>query len=316
MRVVFMGTPALAATVLEILAREHDVVGVITRPDAVRGRGSKPMPSPVKETALRLGIPVNERTSLKEDECVTMLESLDVDVVCVAACGIILPKRILDIPRLGCINVHTSLLPKWRGAAPIERAILAEDKMTGVCIMRMEEGLDTGDYCRRMEIPVGNATVQELSDSLAHIGGEELLKALDDIEAGTVTWTAQSEYGATYAEKIRKGELALDPDDAAHTAAAKVRASSQAHPARVSVAGRTLAVEEACVADDDQALELCEGLEKGSARFAAKRLLLVTRDGILELFNVRPDGKKSMDARSFAGGIQGIKNMHVTWERA
>ena len=316
MRVVFMGTPDLAATVLEALATRHDVVGVVTRPDAIRGRGNKAVPSPVKEAALNLGIPVYEKTSLKDDESAQLLQGLDADVFCVAACGIILPKRILEIPRLGCLNVHTSLLPRWRGAAPIERAIIEGDETSGVCIMRMEEGLDTGDYCRRVEIPVDGATVQQLSDKLAHIGGEELLKAIDDIEAGTVQWTPQATDGITYAEKIQKGELALSPEESAEKAAAKVRASSQAHPARVSIADRTMSVEEARVAADEQALQLCEGLQQGSARFAAKRLLLVTADGLLEVLQVRPDGKKSMDARSFAGGIQGIKNMHITWERA
>ena len=316
MRVLFMGTPGLAATVLRALATKHDVVGVVTRPDAVRGRGNKAVPSPVKEEALKLGIPVYERTSLKGDENARQIESLDIDAICVAACGIILPESILEIPRYGCINVHTSLLPKWRGAAPIERAILEQDETTGVCIMRMEEGLDTGDYCRRVEVPIGDATVQELAEKLALIGGEELLGALDDIVSGEAEWTPQSDEGITYAEKVQKGELALSPDDSASRAAAKVRASSPAHPARVSVAERTMAVEQARVADDDQARQICEGLEKGSARFSAKRLLLVTGDGVLELLQVRPDGKKSMDARSFAGGIQGIKNMQITWGRA
>ena len=316
MRVVFMGTPALAATVFEALAKKHDVVAVVTRPDAVRGRGNKAVASPVKEAALRHGIPVHEKTSLRDVDFAKYIKSLDLDAICVAACGIILPREILEIPRYGCINVHTSLLPKWRGAAPIERAILEEDETTGVCIMRMEEGLDTGDYCRRVEIPIEGATVAQLSDQLAVIGGEELLKALDEIEQGTVTWTVQAGDDITYAEKIQKGELSISPDDSANRAAAKVRASSQAHPARVEIANRTMAIEEAIVTSDEQACALCEGLSQGFARFASKRLLLVTRDGILEVLRVRPDGKKSMDARSFAGGIQGIKNMQVTWGRA
>ena len=316
MRVVFMGTPTLAATVLEALSTEHDVVGVVTRPDAIRGRGTKAVPSPVKEAALRIGCPIFEKTSLKDDGFVKLFKELDVDVACVAACGIILPKSILDIPRFGCINVHTSLLPRWRGAAPIERAILENDRTTGVCIMRMEEGLDTGDFCRRVEIPIAGETADELSAKLARIGAEELLDALSDIESGTVTWTPQVTDGITYAEKIMKGELALSPEDSAVKAAAKVRASNKAHPARVEIAGRTMAVEEAREADDSQAVSLCEGLNAGSAHFAAKRLLLITHDGILEIMRVKPDGKKSMDALAFAGGIQGIKNMQITWGKA
>ena len=316
MRVVFMGTPQLSATVLEALAPVHEVVGVITRPDAVRGRGNKAVASPVKQAALRLGLPVHELTSLKGAEPVSLLESLAPDVACVAAFGLILPREVLEAPRLGCLNVHTSLLPRWRGAAPIERAILAGDEVTGVCIMRMEEGLDTGDYCRRAEVPVGDAYVDDLSEALARTGGEELLAALESLESGTVEWTPQGDAGLSYAEKISKGELALSPDDTARAAVAKVRASSAAHPARVMVAGRTMAVERAGVADDGQGLSLCDGLRAGCAKYAAKRLFLQAADGPIELQRVRPDGKKSMDARSFAGGIQGIKDMQLTWGRA
>lgn len=316
MRVVFMGTPKLAATVLQAVASEHEVVGVVTRPDAVRGRGNKAVPSPVKEAALELGLSVFERTSMKDEGSLDLMRSFKPDAACVAACGIILPPEILDIPRYGCFNVHTSLLPRWRGAAPIERSILEGDDVTGVCIMRMEEGLDTGDYCRRVEVPIGMATVEELSDALAHVGSAELLSALADAEAGTISWTPQGEDGLTYAEKIGKGELALNPIDTAHRAAAKVRASSAAHPARAMVANRTLAVERAHIVEDEQGAALSENLKAGEAKFAAKRLFLGTAEGALELLQVRPDGKKSMDARSFAGGIQGIKNMQLTWGRA
>ncbi len=316
MRVVFMGTPKLAATVLEALAGKHDVVAVFTRPDAVRGRGNKPAPSPVKESAMRLGLTVHECSSIKDEESIALLEALAPDVICVAAFGVILPPEVLDIPRLGCLNVHTSLLPRWRGAAPIERAILAQDELTGVCIMRMAEALDTGDYCRRVEVAVGASSVEELGDKLARLGSAELLGALEDVASGAATWTAQGEAGVVYAEKIAKGELALDVSDTAGLAVAKVRASSAAHPARATVAGRTMAVERAAVVDDELGLGLCADLQPGQARFAAKRLFLKAADGALELLQVRPDGKKSMDARSFAGGIQGIKNMQLTWGRA
>ena len=253
---------------------------------------------------------------MKDEESVELMQSLAPDAACVAACGIILPREILEIPRYGCFNVHTSLLPRWRGAAPIERSILEGDDVTGVCIMRMEEGLDTGDYCRRVEVPIGMATVEELSAALARVGATELLAALADAEAGTIEWTPQGEKGLTYADKIGKDELALDPADSARHAAAKVRASSVAHPARAMVAGRTLAVEQARVVEDEQGTAFCANLGAGEAKFVAKRLFLGTDEGALELLTVKPDGKKSMDARSFAGGIQGIKNMQLTWGRA
>ena len=316
MRAVFMGTPALAATILKGLAEAHDVVGVVTRPDAVRGRGNKPVPSPVKDAALGIGIPVLERTSLRDADSVKAIKELKPDVICVAACGIILPAEVLDIPTYGCLNVHTSLLPRWRGAAPIERSILEGDELSGVCIMRMEEGLDTGDYCKRVEVPIDGMYVDELSETLALIGAEQLVEAIGDVASGAVVWTSQGEDGITYAEKIKKGELALDPSDGAARAVAKVRASSAAHPARVEVAKRTLAVERAALVEDPQGVALCGDLVAGEAKFAAKRLFLKAADGAFELLNVKPDGKKSMDARSFAGGIQGIKNMRLTWGRA
>lgn len=316
MRVVFMGTPSLSATILEALAQWHDVVGAITRPDAVRGRGNKTIASPVKQVAERLGIPVYEMAALRDDESHKVIADLNPDVICVVAYGVILPREIIDMPRFGCVNVHTSLLPRWRGAAPIERAILEGDDVTGVCVMNIEEGLDTGDYCRRREVPVGKLYLHELADKLARAGAEELIEALVEIQDGYATWVPQDDDGVTYAAKIGKGELSLDIDDSARKAAAKVRASSAAHPARVEVAQRTMAVERADVVEDETGLQLCADMEAGEARFAQKRLLLKMSEGALELLQVRPDGKKSMDARSFAGGIQGIKSMQLTWGRA
>ena len=144
MRVVFMGTPAFAATILDDLAEQHDVAAVYTRPDAVRGRGKRLEPSPVKAAAERRGLRVLTPRTLRDEAAQRELASFAPDVICVAAYGAILPKEVLDIPRFGCLNVHASLLPRWRGAAPIERAILAGDEEAGVCIMRMEVGLDTG----------------------------------------------------------------------------------------------------------------------------------------------------------------------------
>ncbi len=316
MRVVYMGTPLLAATIMEALAECHEIVGVFTRPDAVRGRGSKTVASPVKEAALRLAVPVHERTSMKDSEAIELVKSLSPDAICVAACGIILPPEILAIPRYGSFNVHTSLLPRWRGAAPIERAILADDEVSGVCIMRMEKGLDTGPYCRRVELPVNGMYVADLTAELARIGSAELIAALAEAEDGSIEWIDQPDVGVTYAEKIVKGELALEQSDTAGCLVAKVRASSSAHPARATVAGKTLAVERAQVVEDENGLALCEGMQPGQAKFAAKRLFLGVSDGAVELLQVRPDGKKSMDARSFAGGIQGIKSMQLSWGRA
>ncbi|MBQ9000433.1 MAG: methionyl-tRNA formyltransferase [Eggerthellaceae bacterium] len=316
MRIVFMGTPGLAATILEALAAHHEVMGVFTRPDAVRGRGKKLVPSPVKQVAQEQGIEVHEMKSLRIDGARELVDSLAPDVICVAAYGAILPREILDIPRYGCLNVHTSLLPRWRGAAPIERAILAHDERTGVCIMKLEESLDTGPYCVRREAQVDGKYLDELAGELATCGAEALLEALEAVESGTARWTEQAEEGLTYAAKIGKGELDPTPEESAKTFVAKVRASNESHPSRITLAGRKVAVERAAAMRADMAPDNAQGLKPGQATFTAKRLFVAASDGIVELERVKPDGKKSMEGRAFAAGVQGIKNAQVTWGRA
>lgn len=316
MRVVFMGTPHLAATILDKLADAQDVVGAYTRPDAVRGRGKKLVASPVKAVAQARGIPVFTPSTFADDGVVSELASLKPDVICVAAYGALLPRAVLDVPRFGCLNVHTSLLPRWRGAAPMQRAILEQDASAGVCIMRMEESLDTGPYCARIETELDGLYLAELEERLAELGAMALVDSLKQVQSAPLTWTEQGLSGVTYAAKIGKGELDLDPADPAALIAAKVRASSDAHPAHATVAGRDVTVERASAVRDEQALSLCEGLESGQALYAAKRFIIMAADGPVELENVKPHGKKSMDAKSFAAGVQGIKNTIVTWGRA
>lgn len=315
MRVVFMGTPKLAADILVEIAQQHEVVCVYTRPDAVRGRGAKLEPSPVKAAAERLGIPVRTATSLRDAEEQAHLAELAPDAICVAAYGCILPREVLEIPRYGCLNVHASLLPRWRGAAPIERAILAGDEQTGVCIMRMEEGLDTGPYCVRRATEVEGKSAAELTDELANLGARALLTGLSVVEQGGAEWTFQDDAAATYAEKLAKDELYPDPAEPAAAMVRKVLASSEAHPARAVIAGRSATVERVALPDDERAAALCDGLEQGAVRFAAKRLFLGTGEGAVEVLSLKPDGRKSMDARAFAAGVQGIKAGGCTWGR-
>ena len=213
MRVVFMGTPDFAASILIELKEQHDVVAVYTRADAVRGRGKKLVPSPVKEVALGANIPVFEPRTLRDEAEVERLRALDPDVICVAAYGMILPQAVLDIPKHGCLNVHASLLPKYRGAAPIERAILNGDDEAGVCIMRMEAGLDTGDYCICRSCQIAGMNAERLTGELADKGAYALLSALYDVEHGVQRWVKQAEEDATWAPKIEKGELNLNPAD-------------------------------------------------------------------------------------------------------
>lgn len=314
MRVVYMGTAQLACPILEALDAHHEVVGVFTRPDAVRGRGKKLIASPVKETALELGIDVYTPKSMKGDDAIELVASLRPDVICVASYGCILPKEMLDIPPYGCLNVHTSLLPRWRGAAPIERAILEGDEQTGVCIMRMDEGLDTGPYCICRSIEIDGIYIEELNARLADLGAAALLVAIEQSEAGVIKWIDQGEEGLTYAEKVRKEELVCDPCDTVAQIDAKVRVASESRPARAQVAGRGIAIERVAAVREGELPGELPG--QGEAALVAKRLVVGAADGALELVRVKPDGKKSMDGRAFAAGIQGIKGTRVKWERA
>ena len=182
--------------------------------------------------------------------------------------------------------------------------------------MRMEEGLDTGPYCVRREVAVGNRYLDDLCSELAREGSEGLLEALSAVEANSALWTPQADEGVTYAEKIRKGELAGDPDEDAWELVSKVRASSESHSCRLVVAGRKLAVERARILEEEQVLSHVGELESGAATFCMKRLLLGTKNGVVQLEQVRPDGKKSMPAQAFAAGVQGIKNNKVMWGKA
>ncbi len=314
MRVVFMGTPRFAAVVLEaLLSSKHEVVGCLTRPDAVRGRGKKLVASPVKEVALAANVPVHGFSSLRSDEAFEALSQLAPDVVCVAAYGAILPPQVLDLPRFGCLNVHGSLLPRWRGAAPVERAILSGDEVTGVGVMRMEEGLDTGAVCHERKVVIGDMGAEELTLKLAHEGGEALVAALDELDAvGKLCWREQPSEGVVYAEKIEKGELDLSPGMSALDALRHVRASSESHPCRCKISGKGVAVQAASVVSQD----LERPLPPGKVGFWAKRLFLGCDDArdVLELALVKPDGKKSMEAKAFAAGIQGIKQGGVEWQ--
>ena len=314
MRVVFMGTPEFAAVILDYIAEQHEVTGVFTRPDAINRRGSKKQPSAVKQVATRLGLSVYEHDSFKEDGAFEELRKCNPDVVVVAAYGCILPKEVLEIPRYGCLNVHASDLPRWRGAAPIERAILAGDEAAGVCVMRMEEGLDTGDFCISRTMDIADLSADDLTMRLADLGASSILCALAHEEAGLSTWVKQDESLVTYAHKIEKGELDITPSDSLVGLARKVQASGVSHTSRCVVAGRGVTILSGKIPNDENADKLCANMHPGDLLFAAKRLFLGAADGAYEILTIKPDGKNSMDAKSFAAGIQGIKNGGLTWE--
>ncbi len=314
MRVVFMGTPEFAASILIELKEQHEVIAVYTRADAVRGRGKQLIASEVKQVALAAGIPVFEPRTLRSDEEIERLRELAPDVICVAAYGMILPQAVLDIPKYGCLNVHASLLPKYRGAAPIERAILNGDEEAGVCIMRMESGLDTGDYCICRSCEIAGMGVERLTLELADKGANALLSALYAAEQGSLRWTKQAEEDATWAPKIEKGELNLSPELTLAENLRHVQASSDQHPAKCRVAGKGVTVVSAAALSEDDTPEVSRGIGVGKVAFIQKRLFLGCADGAFEITEIKPDGKKEMDAKSFAAGIQNIKLGEIAWE--
>ena len=210
MRILFAGTPPFAAAALEALADAgHDLVGVLTQPDRPAGRGMKLAPGAVKQAALARGLTVLQPASLKTPEAQAELAALNADVMVVAAYGLILPQAVLDLPRLGCLNIHASLLPRWRGAAPIQRALEAGDAATGVTVMQMEAGLDTGPMLLAETVQVGaGETAATLHDRLAVLGGRLIAMALQDID--NLKAVPQPAAGVTYARKIGKDEAAID----------------------------------------------------------------------------------------------------------
>src|SRR5438477_9524512 len=223
---VFMGTPEFAATVLAaLIAAGHRLRAVYTQPPRPAGRGHRTQPSPVQKLAESHGLPVRCPASLRDAEAQADFAAIEADAAVVAAYGLILPAPILAAPRLGCLNVHASLLPRWRGAAPIQRAILADDRETGVSIMQMDEGLDTGPILLQQPVPIlPETTAGELTEALAELGVRLMLEALDGVAAGTLMARPQPEEGVTYATKIRREEMRLDWRQPADTLERQVRA--------------------------------------------------------------------------------------------
>ncbi|MFC3061796.1 methionyl-tRNA formyltransferase [Paenirhodobacter populi] len=209
MRVIFMGTPEFSVPVLEALAARHEIAAVYSQPPRPAGRGKKDRPSPVHARAEELGLPVRTPRNLKSAEDRAALAALDADVAVVVAYGLILPQAVLDAPRQGCLNIHASLLPRWRGAAPIHRAIMAGDTETGICVMRMEAGLDTGPVLLREATPIGPTdTTGDLHDRLSAMGARMIIDALDRLP--DLIAQPQPETGVTYAAKIDKAEARID----------------------------------------------------------------------------------------------------------
>lgn len=306
MNIIYMGTSDFAVAPLAKLAEKHHIVAVFTKPDSVKNRGNKLFPTPVKVLATERDFPVYTPKTLRSDEAAELIAGLNPDVIVVASYGMILPKSILSIPKFGCINIHASLLPKYRGASPVERAILAGDVEQGVSIMKMEEGLDTGDFCGQGKIDTHDKKACVVLDELSNLGADLVCEALDKLATNRITWTCQDENFATYAHKIEKGELNIYPESTAKFNFLKTLADSDSHPCKCIINGKYVRILES-------ALYKVHNISASSVAFVDGRLLLGCVDGTLEIKTVKPDGKKEMDAKAYAAGIQGIKQNNVVW---
>lgn len=297
MKLIFAGTPEFAAQALRaIVAAGHQVVLVLTQPDRQSGRGMAVHASPVKELALACGIEVFQPPSLKDAAAQQRLRDAGADAMIVAAYGLILPPAVLDLPRLGCINIHASLLPRWRGAAPIQRAILAGDRETGVCIMQMDAGLDTGAVLHRQSLPItDDDTAASLHDKLAVLGARLIVEALAKFP---LTPCAQPAEGATYAAKIEKAEAWLDWCLPALQLARQVRAFNPFPGAVARVCGNQIKVWRAEVENIEGALA-----EPGTVLAADKAGIVVAcGHGALRLTELQKAGGKRLPVAQFLAG--------------
>jgi len=296
MRIIFMGTPEFAVPILRRLTPHHNVLAVITQPDRSRGRGRDLSPTPVKAAASELGIDVFQPASLKDDMVTALMRRANPDAIVVAAYGKILPANILEMPTNGCINVHASLLPRHRGAAPVHWAILDGDRTTGVSVMLMEEGLDTGPVALMSETAVGEKSVDELTETLSFMGAEALAEVLHRIESGGVTWVPQDDDRATYAAKVTPADVVLTPELTVDQALRRVRASTRSARSKICIDGDILDVLDATTCE-------CE-LKPGGILAEKNRLAIGLQDGDVELVTVRPAGKAAMEGACFCRGAR------------
>jgi methionyl-tRNA formyltransferase len=292
LRIIFAGTPDFAVPVLQALIESpHRVVAVYTRPDRPAGRGRKLRAGPVKQLAQAHDLPVRQPHGLKDAGVQRELAQFEADIMVVVAYGLLLPPEVLAIPRLGCVNVHASLLPRWRGAAPIQRAILAGDETTGVTIMQMDAGLDTGDMLASARCDIGpQDTARTLHDRLAELGARLLLQTLEQIAAGEQLPVAQNDEKATYAAKLDKSEAWLDWRRPAVSLARQVCAFNPWPVAQTTLDGMTVRIWEACATSAD-----CQGYTPGCViRTDKQGIEVATGEGVLRITQIQLPGKRCM----------------------
>ena len=293
MRIVFMGTPEFSVTVLDALVQAgHDIACVYCQPPRPAGRGQVERPTPVHQRATALGLPVRHPKTLRDTQEQAAFAALEADVAVVVAYGLILPQAVLDAPRRGCLNIHASLLPRWRGAAPIQRAIMAGDAETGVCIMQMEAGLDTGPVLLRRAIAIGTMqTASDLHDQLARLGAEAIVTALANLD--TLTPEPQPDEGVTYAAKIDKAEARVDWTRPAVEIDRQIRGLSPFPGAWTMIAGKRvklLACQLAAVA--------------GPPGSVLSDLTIACGQGAITITALQPEGKPRMEAEAYLRGAR------------
>ena len=297
MRLIFAGTPEFAAVALRaLIAAGHDIPLVLTQPDRRAGRGMKLKASPVKEVALAHGLALSQPESLKSDEARRPIANAAARVMVVAAYGLILPQAVLDLPALGCVNIHASLLPRWRGAAPIHRAIEAGDTETGITLMQMDKGLDTGAMLRRSALPIlATDTTGSLHDRLAELGAREIVALLPELAAGRVQAVAQDDALASYAAKIGKDEARLDWSRSAAELERRVRAFNPFPGAFCLFEGAPLKVWHARPVDGHGAPgEILVAQPQG--------IRVACGEGALDIRDVQQAGGKRLPAEAFLAG--------------
>ncbi|MBR4622501.1 MAG: methionyl-tRNA formyltransferase [Ruminococcus sp.] len=299
MNIIFMGTPDFAVPALKVLYEKHNVLAVFTQTDKPKGRGYKLVPPPVKELALQHGTEVLQPKSLKKDgeEYVARIKELAPDCIVVAAYGKILPKSVLDIPKLGCVNIHGSLLPKYRGAAPIQRAVLEGEKYSGITTMLMAEGLDTGDMLETAKTEIGeNETASELFDRLSVLGAELIVHTLDELEKGNLVPEKQDDSKATYAAMLSKEMCPIDFSDTVQNVHNKIRGLSDWPCATATLAGKRLKIYHSEIASRKPT-----GKKPGSV-VDAKKFEIACADGSIRFTEVQAEGSKRMSAADYLRG--------------
>lgn len=305
LNIVYAGTPEFAAVALQsLIDSPHNVVAVYTQPDRPAGRGRKLKAGPVKELAQQHGIEVYQPESLKSQEEQAILADLKPDVMVVAAYGLLLPREVLNIPPMGCLNIHASLLPRWRGAAPIQRAILAGDRQTGITIMQMDEGLDTGEMLYKLPTPINpDDTAAMLHDRLAELGAQAIIEALDGLQNGSLTPEAQDESQACYAKKLHKSEAAIDWQQPATRIAGQVAAFNPWPVAQTEWQGDKLRLWEAVAIDKSTTEPPGRVIQAGK-----EGIDIATGEGVLRVLRLQRPGGKPQAAADFinANRLDGV----------